>query len=157
FEVAMHHSGLMGCCEAAPGRNEDGHHITNGTLALVHPLRERGAFDQLHREEDAIFINAGIEDGDDVRMVYASDRLRLAKQTRMKRLTKTRSGRVQTDHLERHLAIELRILGAVDDARGACTERPEDDVAADRRSLSEPPVAGERRSAGVAHLRSASG
>jgi hypothetical protein len=69
-------------------------------------------------------------------------RLRLAPQPLVQLLDGDgvmRARRIGEQQLQRHAAIELGIVGGVDDAHAAATEHVDDEVAADRRA------AGERR------------
>ena len=82
----------------------------------VEPALERPAADELHREEDLVVDHADVVDGDDVRVREPRHRLRLAQQARARRVLHALP---RLEQLERDLAIELRIVRAVDHAHPA--------------------------------------
>jgi hypothetical protein len=73
-------------------------------------------------------VGADVVDGDDVGVREAGERLRLAEQSGVRAGA---AAAAAEEHLEGDLAIELRVVGGVDDAHAALTERAEHDVAAD--------------------------
>ena len=96
-------------------------------------------------------VDADVEDADDVRVRQLGDRLRLAHQARLApRLIALALVRAQ--ELERDLAIELRIVGGVDDAHRAGAEPLEHQVAAEDVALLQDAVAGRDRRAAVASI-----
>ncbi len=104
--------------EDASQRQPSGHDVPAETLTLH----------QLHRDEtDAVFLFDGIEHHD-VRMVEPGHRARLALEPgQAVGITRHRIGK----HLERHLASEPRVAGAIDLAHAARAEGRENCVGAE--------------------------
>ena len=113
----------------APGRREDAQDLLDRARARRLPRGQRRAVDDLHGDEQAIVPGADVEDGDDVGMADARHRLRLAHQPRAQ--LDVELGELRAHQLERHLALQLRIERAVDDAHAAGAEHLEHAIAPD--------------------------
>ena len=108
----------------------------HGRFLSAQPVAQRAAGQVLHRQEDLALVDADVVDRDDVRVRQLRDRLGLAHQARLA-ARRDRPALVRAQQLERDLAIELRIVGGVDDAHRAGAEALEHEVAADGRAAGE--------------------
>ena len=138
LEVSVHDAGGVRGRQASSCGQEDGERL-RGLVRFRHPRAQARTAHELHREVERVVLHADVEDGDDVRMCEACERLRLAQQA-------CALGRVVrgAEALDRDLAIELRIVGDVHRAhrtfaqslsqleateprgRGACAPRGDD-------------------------------
>ncbi len=98
------------------------------------PLRERQTLHQLHRDEHAVIDAADVEHGHDVGVRQLRHRLRLAQQRVVNRQPIGGSGAVVAKHLERDLAVQLRIVCRVHDAHASGTDPIEHDIATEPRA-----------------------
>ena len=98
---------------------------------LGNELREVVALDVAHGEEEDTAIFARLVDGDDVGMVERGRDPRLAQEALAEALV---LGELGGDHLERDLAPETLLLGAVDRTHPSAADERFDPVAGDRRS-----------------------
>jgi len=89
-------------------------------------LAQRRALDELHRQEDAALGVPHVVHGDEVRVTHAGDEARLAFDLA------GIGGAPRPHQLERHLAIELRIVGGEHDPHPAVPDQAQHDVPADR-------------------------
>ena len=90
--------------------------------SLEKPVRQRLALQVLHDQElDAVLV-AHVVERADVRMGELGDRLRLPLET-LARLDRRRQ--VRRQHLDRHRAIQARVLRPVDLSHSACANRRE--------------------------------
>ena len=135
FEVAMHQPAGVGRRQAAAGLCEHVEHLLPSALFGREPFAQRDARDQLHGEKQPAVDAADVVHRDDVGMRDPGHRARLALQPRP-HVCGQRIGGHEQD-LERDLAIELGIVGGIDDAHAAGTEVIEDDIATQRRAASE--------------------
>src|SRR5205823_10371320 len=88
------------------------------------------AFEELHREIGEPVVLAAVEGSDDAGMVELAGGLRLEHEALL--VLGTTSGvLLQQDRLQGDLAIEVRVVGPVDDAHRAAAELTEDLVASD--------------------------
>ena len=84
---------------------------------------------QLHDEVERTCGLAEVVDGDDVRMIQPGHGTGLAGES----LRKTRGGGdVGPDQLQRHVAVELDLMGPADDPHSTAPQLPEDHAVADR-------------------------
>ena len=88
-------------------------------FASVDDLFERAAPDEFHPEADACADLLGAVDRDDVRMTDAGEQSAFVDDGRRERIA---HGGIRIDQLERHLAIEARVPGAVDLAEDATAD-----------------------------------
>jgi hypothetical protein len=97
------------------------------------PRREGHPVDELHRDEHALVPQPDVVHRDHVRVGQLGQRLRLAQQA----LLAVVAGEVGAQELEGHLAIELRIVGGVDDTHATLAEPFEHHVAAEHAAALE--------------------
>src|SRR5262249_54095617 len=84
-------------------------------------LVETAALDQLHGEVVLPLVGADFVDGDDVRMVQAGRRLRLAAETLH---VVIRGELARANHLQGHRTIQAGLPGSVNDAHAAVGDLP---------------------------------
>ena len=99
---------------------------------LAQDLLQRLALEQLHRDVGDAVLLADVVDGDDVGMVEAAGRARLAQEA-LAHLAHDLRGQVRQQRLDRDVALDERIDGAVHRAHGAAAELGDDDVAPELR------------------------
>jgi hypothetical protein len=134
FEVAMDQAGGVGGRDAAGDVGEHAQSFGPARGTILRPRAEGLAGDELHGDPDLLAVGADVVDGDDVGVRQLGQRLGLAQQAGPVSAL-TAAGR--EDQLEGDLAVELGVVGGVDDAHGAGAEAVEEDVAADRRAADE--------------------
>jgi hypothetical protein len=140
LDVAVHDARGVRGGEATAGIDDHAHDLAPG-VRLLHPLAEAHALDELHRDERVVDDVADVEHGDDGWMREQRERLRLAVQPRAVRLGELAG----THDLERDAAIELGIVGGVDDAHAAAAELVQHDVAAEHGRLRPDLFSGDAR------------
>src|ERR671934_55536 len=118
---------IVGGIEGAPERGQEG----KGALRLQAPFAleeapEIDALDVAHGDEEDAARLVGVVDGDDVGVVEGGGDARLAQEALAEALV---LGQLGGEQLERHLASEAQVLGAVDDAHAAAPEQGLDPVA----------------------------
>ena len=123
LEVAVDDALLVRGGEAARDLERDLDRLAGRQRPVLQPLAERLALQQLHRRVDGALLAAEVVDGEDVRVREGGDRLRLALEApeRVGIL-----GEVPRQDLDRHLALELRVARAEDDAHPALAELRDD-------------------------------
>ena len=97
------------------------------------PVREGVPLDELHRDENLVLEGADVEDHHHVGVRQARDGLRLA-QRALPPLRQDAVSGLDPQQLDRHLAIQLRIVGRVDVAHPAAADQAEHDVTANARA-----------------------
>jgi len=128
LEVAVHDALRVGGGEPAAGVQEPPEHLAPVAGPRGEPLPERHAVDELHGDEHLAAERARVVYGDDVGVAQAGERLGLAQEARLR-------GRAEVlaHQLDGDLAVELPIVGGVDDGRAAAPYGLEQHVAvADR-------------------------
>ncbi len=106
----------------------EGQGLVEGNGAAGDPLREMLALDQLHHQRARAAGLLQAEDLRDVRMIEGGQRLRLALEAHQAiGVRRERLGR----HLQRHVAIELRVAGAVNLTHTADPDEGDDLVGAE--------------------------
>ncbi len=95
-------------------------HLRQRQRATGQRVGQRFAVDQLHHQVVAALLLADVEQRADVGMAQRGDRLRLAPEAGEQRGV---GGEVGRQHLDRHLAVEARVPGAVDLAHSAGADR----------------------------------
>jgi thiamine-monophosphate kinase len=123
--------------QPAPGGHVHLQRLVPGARLRLRPEAAGVAFDELHRDEDLVLERADVVDDDDVRVRQARDRLRLAQRPLPPFEQRDAGARLDPQQLDRHLAIQLRIVRGVDLAHAAAADQPEDDVAANARATRE--------------------
>ena len=124
FEVAVDDAGAVGCCEAAAGLGVDAEGVAPRWFAFG-PAFEADAADVLHHDVGLAVVLADLDDGDDVGVDDPGHGLGLAEEAG---LGVAGGG---GEELDRHAAVELGVVGGVDDAHAALAEAVEEGVAAD--------------------------
>ncbi len=129
LEVAVHDPLLVGRVNRVGQRDRDVEEPVELETLLADAPGRAFAVDQLHREEvDAVGLLDRV-DRDDVRVVERRDGLRFALEPLQ---AITAPGQLRGQDLERHLPLELRVLGEVHLAHSACSELPENPVVRER-------------------------
>lgn len=128
LEVAMHQPGAVRGLETGARSQEEIEPLFERVARILQPLPQGPADDQLHRHVGEIVIarpvDAGVVDGDHVRVLHARHRLRLGDDLAVRA--------VGRDQLERDLAIEDRIVGLPDHAHPALAEDAQKQIATER-------------------------
>ncbi len=119
LEVAMHQPGCMSGREPGAGLLHRRHHLAPAGRALE-PRAQRASLDELHREEHALAEHADVVDPDHVGVRELRHHLCLAEQPLL--------GATGMDELDRDVAAELRILGAIDLAHRAGADQLEQSI-----------------------------
>jgi hypothetical protein len=134
LDVAMDDAGRVRGGQAGAGLLEHGEDLSPAARPGGEPLAERAPADQLHRDVHGVADGADLVDLDDVGMRDAGEGLGLAQQAGLAGRGPLAAKSGQND-LDRQLALELLVVGGVDDAHGALTELAQDDEAPDPREL----------------------
>ena len=125
----MNHSAPVGVAQRVSHLAGDTQRVVERQLLLaVQPVSQRLALDQRHGiEEEAIGL-ARVEQRQDVRVPQIGRGLDLAQ----KPFRPQRLGQFRPQHLDRHLAVVLEVLGEVD-----CGHAPAPELTLDRVSIGE--------------------
>ena len=128
LQVAMDDAVLVGLLERLRDLLRDGERFVEWDRAALQPVREVLALDEFHREEvDArgVVERGALEavDVGDVRVIERREQLGLALEARQALGVRRERGR---QHLDRHVAVELRVGGAIHLAHPARAERRDD-------------------------------
>ena len=116
LDVAMQQASRVERRQGAADVDADAGHFTGAhRSALLHDLGEGLPLDELHPDADALLVLLCAVDGDDVWMVDASEMLRL----------RPRLSACRGHALERDLALQLRVPGAVHGSERAGTDNLE--------------------------------
>ncbi len=125
FEVAMNYTFAVGGGEAAAGGEEEGEDVAPGAFgAAAEAVAEGFADHQFHRDVDLVCEGADVVDGDDVGVREASHQLGLAVEAFF-----GAAEVLGAQELKGDVAIELGIVGGVDDAHAAGADDAANDVA----------------------------
>jgi hypothetical protein len=134
LEVAMDDAGGVGDRQAAAGGDEPGQHLPPVAGAAAARARERpverGAVDELHRQEDPAGGDADVVDRHHARMRQPGQCLGLAPQPRLEVSGKAPRA-MGPQQLERDVAVELGIARGIDHTHAAAAEQAGDDIAAE--------------------------
>jgi hypothetical protein len=114
LEVAVNDPRRVRRGEAATCLDEGLEDLRDRATSLGEPLPQRRPLDVLHRDVEAAGVGAGVVHGDDVRASHAGHGARLALQALLE------LGRGAAQDLQRHLAVEVGIVGRIDQPDGAC-------------------------------------
>ena len=127
LDVAVDEPARVRRVEGARDLGQQRDRATGVERALVADHRAQArALDETHREVALAVRLAGVVDGDDVRVVQGRSELRLEHEPLAEDLI---FGELGAQKLERHDALQARMLGAVDHAHAAPAERLLDPVA----------------------------
>jgi hypothetical protein len=119
LEVAVHDADRVGRREAASCGQEDVSELAPATRPRARPGVELRALDALGGKEDRVLMQADVVDRDHVGVAEPRQRLGLPQEARP---VAGRAAPLVAQHLDRDLALELGIVGAVDDAHAASSE-----------------------------------
>ncbi|HEY8379440.1 MAG TPA: hypothetical protein VIK91_23270 [Nannocystis sp.] len=128
LEVAVDEAGLVRRREAAAGLNEGVEDLGPGALLAAAPGLQGLAADELHGDEDLVVVDPDLVDDGDVGVRDLRHRLRLVVEAQAAVAV---GGALPAEDLERDLAIELGVVGGVDDAHLAGAEVRQDGEATD--------------------------
>jgi hypothetical protein len=131
LEVAVDQAGLVGGGEAGAGLPEDLEDLAPGSGLSLEPCPEGQAVDELHGDVDLVVVGADLVDADDVGVGEAGHGLGLADQAGAGVLV----GAVGVEQLDGDFALELLVVGGVDDPGAAAAELADDGEAADAGGL----------------------
>jgi hypothetical protein len=128
LDVAVHDAARMGVFEGARQLHADDDDVPDGQGAgLLQRLRQRGAFEQLHGHVGPAFDLAHVVDDDDVGVRQASGGARLAQEAVAALVVLGQRG---VQELDGHVAVDRRVVRAVDRGHAAAAEAALDLVAA---------------------------
>jgi len=123
LDVAVHQSLAVRGGDASGDLSEGVEELAGGPVLA--PLGQGGPGDELHHEVDVGSVLAYVVDAHDVGMPQSGERFGLGEQSSLRLL----AGVAYGHHLDRDLAIELRVVGDVHDAHAAGAEGTSQDVA----------------------------
>ena len=119
----------MGGGEPLPGREKYAEDLGGGACLGFEPGREGRPLDEGHGEKDVAPVEPDVMDSDDVRMIQLRERLRLSQKAEPHLVGPFGLAGADSQELDRNEAIELAIIGLVNNAEGALTRALENDVA----------------------------
>ena len=124
LDVAMNQSGAVDRTDRAAQLLSDHRRFgrTERALRRQH-LLQRAPLQQLHPQSHALVVHVRAVDEDDVRMADAGKALRLAEEARRRARPRDR----RLEQLQRHVAIQPRVVRAIDRAEGALADFFADD------------------------------
>jgi hypothetical protein len=126
LEVPVHDAGRVRRDQAAPRLQEPRHHLPPWPRLGVHPVVQRPALDQRHRDVHAARVLADIVHRHDCAVPQLRHRARLRQQA----IATLRPRHRRLHDLDRHLALELGVLGPVHPPHPATADELDDLVAA---------------------------
>ncbi len=130
LEIAVNQPRGVSSQQPPPGRDEDREHLAHRALTGRKPASEGAAAQEVHGQEDLSLEHAHVVHCDHVRVRQSRQRLRLTQKTGARRLVLD-PRLVALQQLERDLAIQFGVVGAVDDAHRTVADAFQDHVAAD--------------------------
>src|SRR5262249_23442030 len=134
LEMAVEHAALVRRLEPLGDLLHDRQRLLDRERAHREPERERLARDQFHLDDAPLFDLPEAEQHRDVGMIERGEHAGLALEARVP--VAVGDQRV-AQNLERHLAAQRRVLGAIDLSHSAGAEQREQTIGADRRSRNE--------------------
>ena len=138
LEVSVYEASRVRCGQTAAGPPDHAQHLDDRAATAGEPGPQRLAGDELHGQEDAASIGTDVMNRDHVRMAELGQRLRLAQQALGGDLRL--AARLGAEELERDLAIELWVVGRVDDPGRAGAYALEHHIAPDLNARLEIPL-----------------
>jgi hypothetical protein len=142
--VAVHQARGVRRFQPAAGVHQHPDHLLPVARRLQ-PLAQRGALHQFHHQVGLTIVDAEVVDRDHVAVRQPGHRLRLALEAGEVRGV----GGGRAHQLQRHLPLELRVLGGEHQAHAAVAEHLPQHVAADGLAFAQARVLGAGRLAGV--------
>ena len=128
LEVAVDEAGGVGGGEALAGLAKHGGELGEGPALALEPGVEGHAVDELHGDVDLAAEGADLVDADDVGVREPGHGLGLAQEAGAGEVL----AGLGVEQLDGDLAVELLVVGGIDDAGAAAAELPQDGEAADR-------------------------
>ncbi len=122
----MHDAASVTVIERLGGLDADLDHLVERPRPVGEEGAQRAPLDDRHDEEERALVVAEVVDGDDRRVVEPRDELRLA----LEALASGGADELRRHQLDRHVARQHGVAGAVDDAHAAAPELADDGVAA---------------------------
>ena len=123
--------------EPLAGRDHDAQDLGRRGLLDEEPRPERRALDELGREEHVAVEGPDVVHRDDVRVLQARQGLGFTQEAGAAPLRVLAAARAGVEELQRDGALELRVVGLVDDAHAALARAVDDDVAAHDRAAAQ--------------------
>src|SRR5206468_4852167 len=131
LDVAVEDPVLVGVVERPRQLLEHPHRLTQ-LHGLAEPVRQGSSLDELEHQVGEVVLVAEVEDLQDVRMLETGDRPRLLLEAlAVERVVGEEVG----EDLDRHVAVESGVVGAVDGRHAAAADALEQTVGPDRGSL----------------------
>ena len=131
LDVAVDHALGVGEGERVGDATDDERRLRRRRApAFLAQLAQVAALQEFHRDVGALVADAGIEDGDDVRMAQAAGGARFVQEQRIERFALL-VGDLDVERLDRDQARQQRIVGREDGAQAALAELVLERVAAD--------------------------
>jgi hypothetical protein len=134
LEVAVDQAGAVRGRQPFARLDERAQDLAAVARPLLEPLAQGLTADVLHGDEEPLTEGSRVVDRDDVRVRQPRHRLRLTQKARPRVLPDL------LQELDRHLPVEVGVVGGVDGAHFAFAEQLDHDVAPDRLSAREPLV-----------------
>jgi hypothetical protein len=131
LEIAMYDAGGVRGGEAAARFDQHPQHLDSGPFSLQ-PVPQGFARDELHRDENAVVVNADVVCGHHVGMAELRERPPLREQPIV--MLTVRFPMTLVQKLERDVAGELRIVRAVDGAHTTASQHLGHPITADSRA-----------------------
>jgi hypothetical protein len=131
LEVAMDQADGVGGGEAAAGGLHHLEDLAHRARLRPQPLAQRRAGDELHGEEDVVAEHTDVVDRDGVRMRQPRQRLGFAQEPLRGAIAILA---IEAEDLNRNLAVQVRVVGLVDDRGAAAVE----ELARSRRAWCRP-------------------
>ena len=138
LNVAVHDAGRVRGGQAGAGLHEHAEDVPPGARAGGEPLADGLAADQLHGDVHGVPDGADLVDVDDVGMRDAGEGLGLAQQSGLAEAGPLAAQAGQHE-LDGELALELLVVGGIDDAHAALAEFAQHDEATDARGWLQSP------------------
>jgi hypothetical protein len=131
LEVAVNDARGVRGGDAPAGVDEEVSHLAPRARRRAQPCPKRAATDELHREEHLVAKGPGVMHLNHVGVRKPRHGLRLPQEPRGEGVRRPHMRGVRPQELQRHLPIQLGVIGAVDDTHSARADDVEDDVTAD--------------------------
>jgi hypothetical protein len=127
LEIAMHDARPVRAVEGVGDLDAETEHVVDRERPALNAIRERLALDQLHDEVEIVPLAPDVVDDADVRMVERGNEPRLALEARA---DLGRACQIARQDLDRDLAAEAAVAGAIDLAHASGADGREDLVGA---------------------------
>ncbi|MEO6800159.1 MAG: hypothetical protein ABI178_09500 [Rhodanobacter sp.] len=128
FQIAMEHAVTVGVSDRAGDQGNESRALAELSLQRRNALGQVAAFGELHAEVRKPGVGADLVDRQDTRVIEAGHQLGLAAKT-VERIPRFQPPGQQ--HLQRDLAVEIGLPGAIDDADTTTVDLTEQVIATD--------------------------